>query len=614
MGEKPDVLEMERVNADFCYTEAYSLFLLKLMHLRLYHKMALKLTLFLFFFSGFICIQVLPGQDLKNIHMLDSALRTLSEPNKKVDLILKFLDNSENQYSENAIDVANRAYLIAQQNNYPLGKIQAMIKLGHHYFRSSDYKKAMEFAQNSMELSGDMGFDLELANSMSLTGAIYSELGDYDNSSQYFFKSLKLFEKLEDKGGIAHSLGDIGKDFVSQQDYKKALLYFNNSLSIALKINNLSEIKRQYNNIAVVYGDLQKYDTAILFLRKAHSISIKLGDKLGQGINIMNIGYSQMNKGNTHDALISFRQSLVLFTELNNRMQIARCYINFGYCYYSTNKIDTSIVYFKKALEEGQANNYYKIIAPSAKILKNIYTEKGDTIKAYKYVVLEKLADDSLSILQKQKLSLKLELQYLYEKNELKRQLAQQAKNTIMIIVILSLVAVVVILSLVFSRHKLRSKFVLLEKEKIESELSIKDRELTVNLISLIKKNEMLSDMSNKLIQLELNAKGSETKDAITRISQELRKSTDDKMLNEFSQRFKEVHAGFYENLLKAFPDLTQNELKLCAFLRLNMSTKDISELTGQQLASIDHARYRLRKKLGISNSEVNLVTFLSQI
>lgn len=124
----------------------------------------------------------------------------------------------------------------------------------------------------------------------------------------------------------------------------------------------------------------------------------------------------------------------------------------------------------------------------------------------------------------------------------------------------------------------------------------------------------MLSDISNKLVQLELNAKGSETKETITKISQDLRNRTDDKMLNEFSMRFQEVHAGFYEKLLKSYPDLTQNELKLCAFLRLNMSTKDISELTGQQLASIDHARYRLRKKIGLSNSETNLVTFLSQI
>jgi len=560
------------------------------------------------------CSLILSAQSPFKSDSLDSALRNTKNPNEKVDEILKFLDEPENQYLETSIDFANRAYEIAQRNNYSLGKIRSMIKLSHYYFRSSDYRKAMDFAQKSLEMAEDLDYDKEMAASYSNIGTIYNELGDYDNSSEYFFKSLKLYEKLEDKDGICRSLGDIGMDFCNQGDYKKALEYFNNSLSIAKEINSLSSIKRQYNNIAVVYGDIQKYDTAIWFLRKALAISIKLGDKLGQGTNIMNIGYDQMNTGKYKEALLSFQQALDLFTQLNNRLHMAECYLNFGFCHYTDNQVDESIVYFKKALQEGQQNGYYRIISPAANMLNQIYTAKKDTLNAYRYVMLEKLAGDSLFASQKQKILSKLELQYLYEKKEFKRQLAQQARNNLMKIIIFGLVSSLVILGLLFSKNRLKSKFILLEKEKIESELNIKDRELTVNLISLIKKNEMLSDISNKLVQLERNAKSGEAKDAIIQISQEMRNSTDNKMLNEFSQRFQEVHAGFYEKLLKAYPELTPNELKLCAFLRLNMSTKDISELTGQQLASIDQARYRLRKKLGISNSETNLVTFLSQM
>jgi len=64
----------------------------------------------------------------------------------------------------------------------------------------------------------------------------------------------------------------------------------------------------------------------------------------------------------------------------------------------------------------------------------------------------------------------------------------------------------------------------------------------------LIKKNEMLFDISNKLVQLERNEKSGEAKDAITQISQEMRNSTDNEMMNEFSRRFKEVLAGFMRN------------------------------------------------------------------
>ena len=576
-----------------------------------------------FLFIGFLCSRLVAANGFLQTDSLDLVLRATKNPKDKVDAILKFLEKPENQYMDDtiAIALADRAYVVSQQTNYVRGKVNAMIKLGNCYFRSSDYKKSMEFAQKAKELAEDLNYDEELANTLRLIGNIYSELDDFDQSSQFLFKSLKLFEKLKNKEGISYSLGNIGCDFYSQQDYTKALEYYNNALILAREINSRSLIKTQYNNIAVVYEDLQKYDSAILFFKKALEINITLGNKLGQGINIMNIGYDQMNKGNFEDARLSFQQSLNLFTEANNRMHIAECYLNFGFCNEASNRIDESIEYFEKALKEGLKNRYYRIIAPAAQMLHQIYAEKKDTIIAYKYLAFEKLAADSLYASKKQILISKFELQYIYEKKEFERQQTQQAKNVIMLIVIFGLLASLAILGLVFSRFRLKSKLVVLEKENIElekekmqSELEIKDRELTVNLISLIKKNEIFSDFSSKLVQLERNAKGLEAKEVITIMSHELRNSTDDKMLGEFSLRFQEIHAGFYEKLLHLYPDLSQNELKLCAFLRLNMSTKDISELTGQQLASIDQARYRLRKKLGLSNSEANLVTFLSQV
>ncbi len=568
-----------------------------------------------------VCCQIGAAQGVVRPENLDSLLRMVRDPNKKVDLILEFLGKPENQYLDNAAGFARRAYLIAQQNNYALGKIQAMIKLGNCYFRSSEYKRAMELAQKSREMAEDLRYDKELANALCLVGTIYSDLDDFDHSSQYLFQSLRLFEKINDKTGISNALGNIGIDFTSQQDYKKALEYNNKALILAKEINDQSSIKTQYNNIAVVYEYQEKYDTAIMFFRKALAINTRLGNKLGQGINIMNIGYDQMNKGHFDDARLSFQQSLDIFTALNNRMHMAECYLNFGFCNQADNKTDQSIEYFNKALGEGEKNGYYRIIAPAAKMLNQLYTGKEDILNAYKYLRLEKLAGDSLFASKKQLLISKFELQYLYDKKEFERRQTQQVKNIIMLILILGLVAGLVILGLVFSRYRLKTKLVVLEKEKIklekekiETELDIKDRELTINLISLIKKNEMLSDISGKLMQLERQAKGNEAKESIAQISQELRNSTNDKMLNEFSRRFQEVHAGFYEKLLKDYPDLTPNELKLCAFLRLNMSTKDIAELTGQQLLSIDKARYRLRKKLAISNLETNLVTFLSQL
>ena len=132
--------------------------------------------------------------------------------------------------------------------------------------------------------------------------------------------------------------------------------------------------------------------------------------------------------------------------------------------------------------------------------------------------------------------------------------------------------------------------------------------------MSLLKKNEVLSEITQRLIKIQQRTVNEETKDAIENIANDLHKSMEVSIWEEFELRFKQVHHDFYDKLLQRFPDLSPNEQKLCAFLRLNMTNKEISELTGQSIKALETARYRLRIKFGISNSQVNLITFLSSI
>jgi len=555
------------------------------------------------------------AQGIVKTDSLDLMLRKVKNPNEKVDLIIKYLEEPENQYSDKALIYATRAYQIAHEVGYSTGKLRAMLLLGNYAFRSSDYKQSMEYAQRSKSLAEDLNLRKEMAYSLRLMGTIYNEFGVFDNSSQYFFKSLKIFEELNDSEGISQSLGDIGMDFYYQQDYTKALEYYNRALNIAQKVGNLSLIKRQYNNIAIVYGDQQKSDVAIQYLKKAILINQKLNDQLGEGTNIMNIGFNQLVDGDFNAAIITLKKAMDIFVRLDNRTRIAECYLDLGICYQNVNNVVESIHCLQNAIRIAQELKYYRLVYMSAQVLDNIYTEvRKDTIQAYKYVVLQKLANDSMYASQNQKQLTKLELQYLFEKKEIERKHNQNVRNTVTLIVIFGLLAGIIILALSVSRFKLKSKFAILEKKKIKTELDIKKRELSLNILSLIRKNEMLSDVSEELINLEKQAETDKSREIIESISKKLRSRTDDKILEEFSVQFQEVHAGFYETLLNMFPDLTQNELKLCAFLRLNMSTKDISELTGQHHPSIDKARYRLRKKLGLSYSETSLVSFLSQL
>jgi DNA-binding CsgD family transcriptional regulator len=128
----------------------------------------------------------------------------------------------------------------------------------------------------------------------------------------------------------------------------------------------------------------------------------------------------------------------------------------------------------------------------------------------------------------------------------------------------------------------------------------------------LLKKNEFITSISEKL--LNVNAfLNNEDKKWVQDIVREMRSNVDNTVWGEFEMRFQQVHDDFYERLKEVYPDLTPNEKKICAFLRLNMTTKDISSITFQSVKSIQVARTRLRKKMDMTRDE-NLISYLQQL
>jgi DNA-binding CsgD family transcriptional regulator len=96
-------------------------------------------------------------------------------------------------------------------------------------------------------------------------------------------------------------------------------------------------------------------------------------------------------------------------------------------------------------------------------------------------------------------------------------------------------------------------------------------------------------------------------------ILREMKSNIDNTVWNEFEVRFQQVHQEFYQKLMQKYPDLTPNEIKICAFLKLNMTSKDISAITFQSVKSLEVARHRLRKKMGIDRDD-NLVSVLQDL
>lgn len=208
-----------------------------------------------------------------------------------------------------------------------------------------------------------------------------------------------------------------------------------------------------------------------------------------------------------------------------------------------------------------------------------------------------------------------LSMEKEYKHREFVEQLKHSREKMGMFTIIIVLLGIVAIALLLWNRKRILLKNKQIQEESLKFELETRNRELASNVVSLMKKNEVFSEIIGKLDQIKENAVKDETKEALTKVKKEIEKTIDCSFWDEFELRFKNVHSDFYDKLMAQYTNLTSNELRLCAFLKMNLSTKDIASITGQNPRSIDKARERLRTKLGISNDKsVSLASFIQKI
>ncbi len=158
-----------------------------------------------------------------------------------------------------------------------------------------------------------------------------------------------------------------------------------------------------------------------------------------------------------------------------------------------------------------------------------------------------------------------------------------------------------------FARLEGEQEIMKLRNGQLKSELDSKNRELATTAMSLINKNELLQGIKNDLLQLEDNAPRKE----ITRVIDKNLSNKND--WEFFKEAFNNADKDFLHKIKSLHPNLTANDLKFCAFLRLNLSSKEIAPLLNISVRSVEIKRYRLRKKLKLEHSD-NLIDYIIEI
>jgi len=465
-------------------------------------------------------------------------------------------------------------------------------------------------------------------------GYLYDMQNQYAKAWKLYHEAISLAEEARDSVWLFSFYNNFGSHLQNIGDKDAAKRMYRKTIEIAQTLDE-DELRfspaSAYNNIASIYIDQDKPDSALIFLNIAWNYPGSHEDAYGEQImaaNYVEIFLAQNRPDSVSKYLTIQKQDLVILEKSFNGsldFQYARYYSQLGESQYKNQQNKPALLSFEKALTHCIALDEYEMRTSVLKYLAEISEERGEVKTALgfqkQYVVSldslnERAAGDEIMRLKARN---DLDTELLQSRNQVEKLSYEKERKemTILVIVIVSVFLILILLLLYFWQHnrhqRLKSEEAIqrLEKEKVKKELDYKKKEMTANGMYLAQKNNLISLVSKKLQELTPTLRVEDAK-KIKAIIDELGTKAHDKTWDEFEKRFNEVHTDFYQRLSKKYPKLTAGELRLSGFLRLNMTNKEIAAITYQNVETIKTARYRLRKKLGLSR-EVNLVHFLTK-
>ena len=548
------------------------------------------------------------------------------------------------QCKETTIDSLKNTLLT---KNAGSANIKSCLLIGNAYLDNNQFDSALLYLNKANDVAHKLqvrkyDFDIYAA-----FGTLFTQSGNYSLARQYQFKALKeldeqtlhKYDTLEVGKKYATLFTDFGYSYFYNENPTKSLEYYQKAYEIIKSLKALypnhpldKELLILKTNIGGAYLGIQDYDKALYYFREALKMNEVIRSQVYNSVLFNNMGIIFKEKDSCDKAFPYYEKALAIREQLRDTAGMAQVMNNMGTCYQLRGDSRQAIHFYKKAIEYSKSKSLNsEMLAAGA--LSEIYKKTANYKEALGMHELFKQLHDSIINIEEIQKTAGLELQYKYEKqikeNELEQEilLAKKERKSLIYLIIAGVFLFSFLIAILLNRNQhikmrevklvkqhleLEQKNLKLESRNLKLDLELRNKELATHVMYLVNKNEFIASITQKLLTMRPLLMP-ENKVWVQEIIREMKSNIDNTVWNEFEVRFQQVHEDFYKKLSEAYPNLTPNETKLCAFMRLNMTTKDISAITFQSVKSIQVARVRLRKKMGITRDD-NLVTLLQQL
>lgn len=519
----------------------------------------------------------------------NTAVETIKELNNQA---ARLNSDSTNQ----ALTYAHEAYLLAIKGNEKRWQAVSLLNLSEGYLYNDSYDQALQYAYSALDIFQALKSTPDIASCYTMLGWIFYDTENPSLSMSYHRQANKLYLSLGDEKKTALSFNAIGLVFQMMNASDSARYYFKKTLALARKNGINNAVSAALNNIGICENALGNYQEAISFFRQAMTIEATLGNELAQAETRNQLAYSYLKIKNyaEADSLLTSSRALIDASTSNTRKEKLLDNLHTSaQLYQATGNYKKAFENLKEYTEisnEIASRNKTEVVA--AQHLKREMQEREKKIN-------ELNAQKELRLFQRNALAAGIVLLIiigflLYSKlrhRQIKEKELEAMKQLMM-------------------QRELEST--MREKESLNQKLDYKNSSLKNYALYISHNNELLRDFIKELSGL--SAKIETKKEVQAEYNKLIRKFLQSLEANKekqgFNLSFDETHSDFFYNLLQRFPDLTENEQRLCAQIRLNLSSKEIASFNNISVKSVEMARYRLRKHFQL-HQKADLSEFL---
>lgn len=513
------------------------------------------------------------------------------------------------------------------------GQIFANHSLAGIEREKGNYDRAIEITHRNIALYNDQNrneSDLKEFNLIGaeyeVLGSVYMDKGNYTLALNETLNALRFFEEVGDMVRKGDALLQLGQIEYKLGNFNASLAYEEEAFSIYRDEDDKVYQSYAANHAglaAEALGDMQKAEE---YQRAAMTLAQEVGVKSTLSTALRDLGRIYSKKGLLNDARTFLEESYKVSESTGIQLDIASSLKELAQVDYQSKEFSEALKKMDRVIEMAESIGAVSILGQSYKERSQIHESLGKYTNAIADLRTYQIINDSIFNSRKSQQIEELKTIYETEKKEAEIALQEEEINTLNAKAKVDQLtkglyaggmASALALSglLVFGyRQKMKKNKIAREKQEeiYKQEIEHKKKELASQTLHLVQKNTFIQELMDNLENIKNSPE--KFKMEFRRIVMLLKKeNASDKDWEVFKTYFAEVHNDFDQKLKTIYQDISEKEIRLAAFLRMNLTTKEIAATLNVLPDSILKSKYRLKKKLGL-DKDIDLSNFLGSL